>query len=117
MQAGIRASPSLVDSVAALETIQAEGRVELMGPILRNGVRKAPSGCRRRLEAAVAPASVEIEISIGVPPMMGLPSIVMSMTPAQCRMMRNRPKLGNAVTAAAATCSIIGKLPRWAYEL
>ena len=49
--------------------------------------------------------------------MIGLPSIVMSMTPPQVRISFRRPKLGKSARHAATTCSMIGRLPRCAYEL
>ena len=55
--------------------------------------------------------------SIGVLPMIGLPSMVMSITPPQVRITRSRLKGGYIAIAAWATCSMTGRLPRWAYEL
>ena len=43
-----------------METVEREGRVEVVRLVLGDGVGKAPARGRRRLEAAIAPAAVEI---------------------------------------------------------
>src|SRR6478736_6672819 len=50
-----------VDHVAGLEPVETIGGVELVGFVLGDGVGEAPARGRRGLEAAVAPARVEIE--------------------------------------------------------
>src|SRR5215470_15744014 len=51
----------LVDEPAAGEALETEGRVERVRLAARDRVSEHPARARRRLEAAGAPASVEIE--------------------------------------------------------
>ena len=50
----------------------------------------------------------------GVLPMIGLPSIVMSITPPQLRIMRSRLKRGKSASSAVVKCAIAGRLLRCA---
>src|SRR5471032_393840 len=51
----------LVDQIAVDETIEREGLVQLMRPVLGQRVRKDPAGTWGRLEATGAPAAIEIK--------------------------------------------------------
>src|SRR5262245_53140180 len=57
------ADAELIHLAAFFETIEAEAAVELMLFVMGDRVGEAPAGSRRRLEALVAPAAVEIEIA------------------------------------------------------
>src|SRR5215470_9238470 len=52
----------LVELAAALEAVEAEATVEIVLVVVGDGVGEAPAGGRRRLEALIAPAAVEIEV-------------------------------------------------------
>jgi hypothetical protein len=62
MQIGRRALAFFVDHVAAAEAVEAEIGIEGMRFVPGDRPGKAPAGGRRRLEAAIAPAAIEIEI-------------------------------------------------------
>src|SRR4051812_41674721 len=55
----------LVDEPAGGEAVEPEGRRGLVRLVAGDEVREAVAGGRRRLEAAVAPAGIEIEPSDG----------------------------------------------------
>src|SRR5438128_7181214 len=61
MEVGLRAHPLLIDEMAGRETIQTIGGGKRMRFIPRDQMRKAPARCRSCLEAAVTPASIEIQ--------------------------------------------------------
>src|SRR3546814_593698 len=52
----------LVDQEAAAEAVEREGGVQRVRRVLRDGVGEGPAGAGRRLEAAGAPAAVEVEV-------------------------------------------------------
>src|SRR6516162_8483267 len=54
-------SAVLVDQIAVGEAVEREGLVQLVRPVLGDGMGEDPAGTRRRLEAAGAPAAVEVE--------------------------------------------------------
>ncbi len=58
MEVGHGALAFFVDDVARGEAVESERRVERMWRVVGDRVREAPAGCRRGLEAAVAPAGV-----------------------------------------------------------
>src|SRR6185437_1065823 len=62
MGAGIRAGALLVDRVTAGEALEGEGLVEFVRLIVGDGMGEDPARGRRRLEAAIAPAAVYVEI-------------------------------------------------------
>src|ERR1051326_2038115 len=62
MRLRVRAGTLLVDDGAAAEAVEREGGVEWVRRVLGDGPGEHPARSRRRLEAAVAPAAVEIKI-------------------------------------------------------
>src|SRR3546814_953432 len=52
----------LVDQEAAAEAVEREGGVQRVRRVLRDGVGEGPAGAGCRLEAAGAPAAVEVEV-------------------------------------------------------
>jgi hypothetical protein len=62
MQVGLGADTRLVDRETALETIEPERARHMVAFALGDQMREAEAGGRRRLEAAIAPAAVEIEV-------------------------------------------------------
>src|SRR5215470_4081325 len=61
MRIGRRPRAALVDHCTAREAIECEGFVERMRPVLRDRMREDEARGRRRLEAAIAPAAVDVE--------------------------------------------------------
>src|ERR1700691_2653520 len=61
MKVRLGADPLFIDDAPRREAIEAIGGGDRMRLALCDEMREAPSGRRRRLEAAVAPASVQIE--------------------------------------------------------
>ena len=51
----------LVNQVAAMETVKRECGIEWMWLVMSNGVGKYIAGTRRGLEAACAPAAIEVQ--------------------------------------------------------
>src|SRR5258707_6813125 len=62
MGARERSGALLVDRVAGGETLEREGLVELVRLVIGDRVSEDPARGRRRLEAAIAPAAVDVEI-------------------------------------------------------
>src|ERR671927_824270 len=60
-----RPGATLVDGMSSGEPLQREAFVQRMRTILSNGVGENPAGTGCRLEAAIAPAGIEIEIIDG----------------------------------------------------
>src|SRR6188768_263667 len=62
MQIGLRAGAALVDGVAGAETVEPVGGGELVGLAGGDQMGEAPARRRGGLEAAIAPAAIEIEV-------------------------------------------------------
>src|SRR5208337_4422108 len=61
VEVGRRALSLFIDHVAATKAVEAKRRAEPVGFVAGDQMGKAPTGSGRRLEAAVAPAGIEIE--------------------------------------------------------
>src|SRR6516162_1090039 len=61
VQVRLRTVTALVDEMAGCETVEAIGGGEGMRLVISDEVGEAPAGRRRRLEAAITPAAVQVE--------------------------------------------------------
>ena len=81
---GIGGAPRSLISGPRRRAFERERRVDRVRFVLGDGVREAETRTGDRLEAAVTPPAIdEQSSSMGVLAMIGLPSMVMSMMPAQ----------------------------------
>src|SRR5437867_9203646 len=60
-----RPGPTLVDGMPGREALERETLIQRMRTVMGDGVGENPAGARRGLEAAVAPAGIEVEIIDG----------------------------------------------------
>ena len=62
MQVRLCAGAAFVDEISPTETVQPQQRCNRVRLVAGNQMRIAVAGCRCRLEAAVTPAGVDVEI-------------------------------------------------------
>src|SRR5580704_8502832 len=92
----------LAGELVARETVESESLDEGMVAAGRHGVAHGLAAHRRCLESPGSPTGVEVEASIGVTPMMGAKSGVMSASPAHCRFTFASERKGNI----SSTCAL-----------
>ena len=112
MQVGLGALALFVDHPAGSEPVKTIGLRRLMRGIGGQKMGKAETGCRRRLEAAVAPAAVQIEAVNRRMVDNGRAVRVISMIPPQLRSSRALPTAGTIAMKLSIVCSTIGRFPR-----
>ena len=62
---GVRSRTLFFDQMTGREPLDGKFRIQIVGLILGNCMRKAPARCRRRLKAAVTPPAIDKEARNG----------------------------------------------------